>query len=69
MEIRYAFEVFGHVDERNQFRYVILSKDEFGEGFSPPWSRVCGAHVVFNLVKVAEVWVWEKYGTNMVQIV
>lgn len=69
MKIRYAFEVLGHVDERNQLRYVVLGQYELGQGFSAAWGRVCSAHVILNFVKVAEIWVGEQDGANGVQIV
>lgn len=69
MEIRYALEVFGHVYQRNELGDVVLGEYEFGEGFSASRRGIGGAHVVLNLVEVAEIRVGEKDRANMVQVV
>lgn len=69
VEVGQTFEVFCHVHQRYQLRYVVLGEDELGQSFSAAWGRVCGAHVILDLVEIAEVGGGEEYRADVVDVV
>jgi len=69
VEVGQAFEVFCHVHQRYQLRYVVLGEDELGQSFAAAWCRVCGAHMILNLVQIAEVGGGEENGADMIDVV